>query len=89
MKKLIQNGIKFENNDESSILFSNIQLEKIHEKQFSMNIHGKDQTKKSIHLGQIGKIYLNQIHQWEDENPLEFVHEIEKIKSVSLKNSLH
>ena len=89
IKKLIQNGIKFDNNDnnnESSILFSNIQLEKIHEKQLSMNIHGKDQMKKNLHLGQIGKIYLNQIRQWEDENRLEFVHEVEKIKPVSLRN---
>jgi hypothetical protein len=82
IKKLIENEIQFDN-DEYNILYSNIQLEKFHEKYFVINIHGKDQMKKNIHLGQIGKIYFNQINQWEDENQVEFIHEIEKIKPVS------
>jgi hypothetical protein len=42
-----------------------------------MKFYGKDRTKKTIQLGQIGKIYFNQL-----ENQLDFTHEIELIKSV-------
>ncbi len=84
IRKYIQNETKFGNEDnEIYILFSNIQVEKLPEKYFSMNIHGKDQAKKNVHLGQIGKINFNQIDQWDNENRIEFIHEIEKIKPVN------
>jgi len=82
IKKFIENETTF--NDEN-LFFSHIQYEKLHEKSLLMTIHGKDQTKKNVHLGQIGKINFNQINQFDNENRIEFLHEIEKIKPVNIK----
>ncbi len=82
IRKFIENETTF--NDEY-ILFSHIHSEKLHEKSLLMTIHGKDQTKKNIHLGQIGKINFDQINQFDNENRIEFLHEIEKIKPVNIK----
>lgn len=89
IRKYIQNEIKF--NDEANpliLLFSHISKEKFHEKSLSMTVQGKDQTKKSIHLGQIGKIHFNIIQPWIIDQPREFVHEIEKVKQVRNNSSL-
>ncbi len=84
IRKCIQNGTKFgDENNELFLVFSNIHYEKLHEKSLLMTIHGKDQAKKSVHLGQIGKINFNQINQFDHENRVEFLHEIEKIKPVN------
>ena len=86
IRKYIQNEIKF--NDEANpliILFSNISKEKFHEKSISMTVQGKDQAKKSIHLGQIGKIHFDRIQPWNVDQRMEFLHEIEKIKPVRTK----
>lgn len=81
IKKYFQNEIYFDDND-AIALFSNIQQEKFIEKSLIMTIHGKDQTKKNLHFGQIGKINFNQLNHFDNENPIEFIHEIEKIKPV-------
>jgi hypothetical protein len=84
IRKFIQNETIFDDGENDFfILFSNIQSEKLHEKCLSMTIHGKDQAKKNIHLGHIGKINFNQINQFDNENPIDFIHEIEKIKPVN------
>jgi hypothetical protein len=69
-------------NNENFILFSNIPSVKIHEKAIIMKFYGKDQMKKTIQLGQIGKIYFNQLPILQNEIPLDFFHEIELIKLV-------
>ena len=84
IRKFIQNETKFGNeNQELCLIFSNVSSEKLHDKCLTMNIHGKDQAKKSLHLGQIGKIIFNQINQFQNEHQIEFIHEIEKVKAVS------
>jgi len=84
IKKFIQNETTFEDEkNQFFVLFSNISFEKLHEKILSLTIHGKDQTKKNIHLGHIGKIYFNQINRFDNENQIHFIHEIEKIKPVN------
>jgi len=84
IKKSIENETIFgDENNEYSILFSNIPFEKLHEKVLTMTIHGKDQAKKTINLGHIGKINFNQINKFDKENPVDFIHEIEKTKPVS------
>lgn len=83
IRKYIQNEIRF--NDEVNpmiLLFSNISKEKFPDKSLTMTVQGKDQTKKSIHFGQIGKIHFNGISSWPLDQPIEFVHEIEKVKQV-------
>lgn len=85
IRKYIQNEIKF--NDDVNpliILFSNISREKFHEKSLSMTVQGKDQSKKTIHLGQIGKIHFDRIQPWNINQRMEFLHEIEKIKTVRI-----
>ncbi|CAF0891159.1 unnamed protein product [Rotaria sordida] len=86
IKKIIENQIIFEDeNNQFFLLFSNIPFEKLNERILSMTISGKDQTKKTIHIGQIGKIHFNQINQFENENRVEFLHAIEKIKPSSIE----
>ena len=65
-----------------SISFSNISSEKFNDRNVLMTISGKDRTKKSIQLGQIGKISFNQINQFDNEHRVDFVHEIETMKKV-------
>jgi hypothetical protein len=78
LKTLPDNENIFANDQEKYIIqFSNISLAKLHDKGIIMKFYGKDRTKKTIQLGQIGKIYFNQL-----ENQLDFTHEIELIKSV-------
>ena len=81
-RQFIENEILFDN--ECFILFSNIRYEKILERNLSMIIYGKDQMKKTIHFGQIGKINFNQINELTHENQIDFIHMIEKIKSVNI-----
>jgi hypothetical protein len=71
-----------DSNNEYFVQFSNISLSKLNEKGIIMKFHGKDQTKKSIHLGQIGKICFNQIENFQEENQIDFIHELEIIKLV-------
>jgi hypothetical protein len=85
IKKIQENEKFFSETNEYFIQFSNISLAKLHEKAIVMKFHGKDQTKKTIHLGQIGKIDLNQIKNFENENQIDFIHEIEFIKLVRKK----
>lgn len=70
----------FEN--EVSLSFSHVPLEKLQEKSLQLTIHGKDQHKKTVHLGQIGKIHFNQLKQFQAERPLDLLHEVKKIKPV-------
>ena len=65
-------------NIEDCVQFSNVLQTKFSDKALIMKITGKDQTKKLAQLGQIGKIYFNQLRDF----PMEFIHEIELIKSV-------
>ncbi|CAF2521378.1 unnamed protein product [Rotaria sp. Silwood2] len=86
IKKLIENEITFEDeNNQLFILFSNVPFEKLNERSLVMTINGKDLTKKTINIGQIGKINFNQIHKFENENPVDFIHAIEKIKPSSVE----
>ena len=71
----------FEN--EVALLFSSVSLEKLQEKSLQLTIHGKDQAKKTIHLGQIGKIHFNQLKPFEIDNRVDFLQEVEKIKQVN------
>jgi hypothetical protein len=83
IKKLLSNeNIFAEENNEYFIQFSNIPLVKLHEKAIVMKFHGKDQAKKTIQLGQIGKINFNEIKNFDNENQIDFNHEIEIIKTV-------
>jgi len=77
----IKNFQETENN-EYLIQFSNVSLIKIHEKAMIMKFSGKDQAKKTIHLGQIGKIFFNQF-----KTPTDFIHEIELFKLVRKKKN--
>ncbi|CAF4329945.1 unnamed protein product [Rotaria magnacalcarata] len=45
-----------------------------------MKFYGKDTNKKTIQLGQIGKIHRNQIHNLEHGSSINFIHELEIIK---------
>ena len=86
IKNLLPNeNIFSKDNNEYFIQFSNIPFGKLHEKAILMKIFGKDQSKKTIDLGQIGKIYFNQIKNLNQENQIDFLHEIEKIKKVRKK----
>ena len=85
LKNIISNENPFANeNNEDFIQFSNISLAKLHEKAVVMKFFGKDQIKKNIQLGQIGKIYFNQLKSLQNSNHLDFIHEIEIIKLVRL-----
>jgi hypothetical protein len=87
IKKIFQNENIFQNgNNDYLIQFSNILLTKLHDKAIIMKFYGKDQTRKTIQLGQIGKIYFNQFKNFQNENQLDFIHEIEIIKLVKKKN---
>jgi len=86
IKKLLSNeNIFAEENNEYFIQFSNIPLVKLHEKAIVMKFHGKDQAKKTIQLGQIGKINFNEIKNFDNENQIDFNHEIEIIKTVRIE----
>ncbi|CAF1449277.1 unnamed protein product [Adineta steineri] len=83
IKKMIMNEATF--GDENFILFSNIQFEKHNDRILLMTVNGKDLHKKTIHLGQIGKIHFNQINKFEKENRIDFIHEVEKMKPSSVE----
>ncbi|UJR29183.1 hypothetical protein I4U23_010397 [Adineta vaga] len=68
-----------------SVLFSNIPLEKLSERSLSMSIHGKDQNKKTVQLGHVGKLHLNQVNKLQIDNQINFMHEIEKTKPSSIE----
>ncbi|CAF3498120.1 unnamed protein product [Rotaria sp. Silwood1] len=86
IKNILHNqNIFAQDNNEYLIQFSNISLTKLHVKAILMKFYGKDQTKKTIQLGQIGKIYFNQINNFENEQPIDFIHEIEIIKTSSME----
>ncbi|CAF3971890.1 unnamed protein product [Rotaria magnacalcarata] len=81
IKNVIHNeNIFSQDNDEYVIVFSNISLTKIHAKAIIMKFYGKDTNKKTIQLGQIGKIHRNQIHNLEHGSSINFIHELEIIK---------
>jgi len=83
IKKILQNeNIFLDDKQKNFIQFSNISLGKFHEKAIVMKFYGKDQVKKTIHFGQIGKIYFNQLKNFHNENQIDFIHEIEIIKLV-------
>jgi hypothetical protein len=69
-------------NNEYLIQFSNISLGKLGEKAIIMKFSGKDQAKKTIYLGQIGKFFFNQF-----KTSTDFIHEIELFKLVRKKIS--
>ncbi|CAF2497083.1 unnamed protein product [Rotaria sp. Silwood2] len=86
IKNILHNeNIFAQDNNEHLIQFSNIPLTKLHVKAILMKFYGKDQTKKTIQLGQIGKIYFNQINNVENEQPINFIHEIEIIRTSSME----
>lgn len=68
----------------NSVVFSNVSTEKLLEKCFLLTLNGKDQTKKTFHLGQIGKIHLSQFQPVVSEQKIEFTHQVEKMKKVRL-----
>lgn len=67
---------------EHQVTFSNVAGEKLMERSLLINVHGKDRAKKTMHLGQIGKIAFNQLNRFHPDQRLEFIHELEKIKPV-------
>ncbi|CAF0845000.1 unnamed protein product [Adineta ricciae] len=71
--------------NEHSVLFSHVSPNKIHEKTLVMKFYGKDQAKKHVHLGQIGKIHFTGVGNIENENEMSFTHEIEHIKMSSIE----
>jgi len=81
IRKFMEKDVVFEN--EVALLFSSVSLEKLQEKSLQLTIHGKDQAKKTIHLGQIGKIHFNQLKPFEIDNRVDFLQEVEKIKQVN------
>ncbi|CAF0979264.1 unnamed protein product [Rotaria sordida] len=86
IKNILNNkNIFAQDNNEYLIQFSNILLTKLHNKTILMKFYGKDQTKKTIELGQIGKIYFNQINNFENEQSIHFIHEIEIIRISSIE----
>jgi len=86
-KKLTENeNQQFDDRDQrNSIVFSNISAEKLIEKSFLLTINGKDQTKKNFHLGQIGKIHLNQFQPIIHEQKIDLTHQVEKMKKSSME----
>ncbi|CAF3401265.1 unnamed protein product [Rotaria socialis] len=86
IKNIIHNeNIFSQDNDEYVIVFSNISLTKIHAKAIIMKFYGKDTNKKTIQLGQIGKIHCNQIHNLEHGSSINFIHELEIIKILPIE----
>lgn len=86
IKKIQENENIFQNeNKEYRIQFSNISFGKVHEKALVMKFYGKDQAKKAIQFGQVGKIFFNQLKHLHNENSFDFIHEIEFIKLVRRK----
>ncbi|CAF2162523.1 unnamed protein product [Rotaria magnacalcarata] len=86
IRKSIQNEATFEyENSEFFVLFSNLSFEKLLERSLSMTINGKDQTKKSLYLGHIGKINFNQVNKFNNECRVDFLHAIEKTKPSSIE----
>ncbi|UJR20521.1 hypothetical protein I4U23_023649 [Adineta vaga] len=86
MKNILPNENVFaKENQEYSIQFSHISPTKVDDKTLSMKIHGKDQAKKQIYIGQIGKIHFNEIGNIKNENQIHFTHEIENIKTSSVQ----
>ena len=82
-KKIVFNE---QTSDEYSVQFNHIPSMKLSEKSLVMKFYGKDgTTKKTIHLGQIGKIHFNQLPNLHNENPLQFLHQLELIKLVGPK----
>ena len=67
---------------EYSVRFSNISSEKLSEKSILIKLNGKDQMKRNIEFGEIGKIHLKYFKQIQPEIPVELIHEIEKTKLV-------
>lgn len=85
-KKILFND---QTSNEYSVQFNHIPSMKLSEKSLLMKFYGKDlTTKKSIYLGQIGKIHFNQLPNLHNENPLQFLHQLELIKLVR-RNFLH
>lgn len=86
IKDIINNENIFSQDDNEYIIqFSNVSLAKLYSKAILIKFYGKNEMKKTIQLGQIGKIRLNQINNLDYGNSLSFVHEIEMIKIVRLK----
>ncbi|CAF1275051.1 unnamed protein product [Adineta steineri] len=86
VKKILPDqNIFAEENTEYFIQFSHIPLAKLAEKTLVIKFYGKNQEKKTIQLGQIGKIYFNQIENIENKNQMDFIHEIENIKMSSIE----
>ena len=73
---------------EHQLTFSNVSGEKLIERSLLISVHGKDQAKKTVQLGQIGKIPFNQLNRFHPEQRLELIHEVEKIKPVREKEEL-
>ncbi|CAF1107822.1 unnamed protein product [Adineta ricciae] len=83
IKSSIQHDTIFEG--DHSVLFSNISFEKLSERILTMSIYGKDQAKKTIHLGHVGKIHFNQVSKLQVDNQVNFMHEVEKTKHSSVE----
>ena len=83
LKKLLDKEKIFDENEEYSLRFSPIAPGKLLEKALLIKVHGKDPQKRTVPLGQIGKIFFNQLKEFPGDQPLHFVHELEKIKPVS------
>lgn len=83
IRKFMEKDVVFEN--EVALVFSSISAEKLQEKSLQLTLYGKDRAKKTIHLGQVGKIHFNQMKPFEIESRVDFLHEIEKIKPSSVE----
>lgn len=89
IKKYMENeNIFSQDNNENFIQFSNISSARLHSKAILMKFYGKDQAKKTIQLGKIGKIYFNQIDDFQNEKPIKFIHEVEIFRMVRIKDNI-
>ena len=83
VRQIEENKEIFADDDqEYAVQFSNVPHGKIHEKAILLKVQGKDRAKKTINLGQIGKIHFDQLQGLLERQHLEFIHEVEKIKTV-------
>lgn len=83
LKKLLDKEKIFDEHNEYALRFHGVSANKLNDKALLLKLTGKDQQKKSVTLGQVGKIEFNQFQGFIDNPRLDFVQEIEKIKLVS------
>lgn len=67
--------------ERNSLTFSHVSPKKLIDQQIKMKLTGENQM-KTFDLGQIGPIQLKQLENIQIDKPIEFLHEIERLKSV-------